>query len=358
MQRGLTQTTLVREPDVSDATGQLNLDPAEPRSYLELYGFSRPPFAADAPQGEFVLGESHRTALETLAGAILAGRSDIALTGEAQVGKTILLDTVIALVAKRGTHVLRIRNKQPGPLSLKRLLSQVLGIVEPATLAQADSARAHAILTTPPADASHAVLAIDDADTLSVGALRYLTELCHRGISGPQLVFVGAPPVWPLLRQGEFRPLTQRIGVRLRINRLTAEEVRGYIERRLWMAGSETRKVLVPSALAEIVVRSEGIPGRINAALDRVFIAGFEHGHSRITPLTVRAALGVTRPPTIRPAVPQSAPPIWLIAGASLAIGVVAALYANWSVLPDPAQALGWLTASRSAEASGAAPQR
>ncbi len=358
MQRGLTQMTLAREPATSNPAAPVDPDQAEARSYLELYGFARPPFAADAPKGEFVLGESHRLALETLAGAILAGRSHIVLTGEPQVGKTIVLDTVIALVAKRGTHVLRVRNKQPGPLSLKRLLSQVLGIAEPPTLSQDDSARAHAILTTPPASGIHGVLAIDDADTLSVGALRYLTQLCRRGITGPQLVFVGAPPVWPLLRQGEFRPLTQQIGVRLRINRLTAEEVRGYIERRLWMAGSETRKVLTPSALAEIVVRGEGIPGRVNAALDRVFAAGFQHGHSRITPLTVRAALGVTRPPTIRPTVPQSGPPIWLIAGASLAIGVAAALYANWTALPDQAQALGWLTASQSAAAPGAAPQR
>ncbi|MDR3536658.1 MAG: AAA family ATPase [Acetobacteraceae bacterium] len=358
MQRGLTQMTLVRERDVSDPAGQLDPDLAEPRSYLELYGFGRPPFAADAPQGGFVLGESHRIALETLAGAILAGRSDIVLTGEAQIGKTSLLDTVIALVARRGVRVSRIGNKRPGPLSLKRLLSQVIGIDEPATLEQADSARAHAILTTPLQDGSHAVLAIDDADTLSVGALRYLTQLRRRGMSGPQLVFVGAPPVWPLLRQGEFRPLTQRIGVRLRINRLTGEEVRAYIERRLWMAGSETRKVLAQSAVAEIVVRTEGIPGRINAALDRVFAVGFEHGHARITPLTVRAALGVTRPPTIRPAVPQSAPPIWLIAGASLALGVAAAIYANWAALPDTAQALAWFNASQPSPPPTPSPQR
>jgi general secretion pathway protein A len=342
MQRGLAQTALVPEPDEEVSAEERN--PASPaaRDYLELYGFSRAPFAADIPQGGFVLGESHRTALEALAGAMLAGRSAVVLTGEGQTGKTSLLQTAIGMVTERSVHVVRVCNQAPGPLSLKRLLSRVLDIEEPIALPQADSDRAHAVLTTPPPGATHIVLAIDDADTLSVGSLRYLTKLVGRG---PQLVLVGAPAVWPLLRQGEFRPLTRRIGVRLRITRLTAEEVRSYIERRLWMAGSETRKVLTPSAMAELVVRTEGIPGRINAALDRVFVTGFEYGHQRITPQTLRVALGLPRPPTIRPSAPRKAPPIWLIAGTSLALGVGAALYANRTALPDPSSVLAWVTA-------------
>lgn len=351
MQRGLTQLTLVREQEGEEPPDGPGADQPDARNYLELYGFARPPFAGDAPQGDFVPGESHRTTLEILAGAIIAGRSAIVVTGEAQIGKSILLDTAISLVERRGVTVMRIANKRPGPLSLKRLLSQVLGVEEPREMAQADSDRAHVLLTTPAVTGTHLVLAIDDADTLSVGALRYLTQLCRRGVPGPQLVFVGAPAVWPLLRQGEFRPLTQKIGVRLRITRLTAAEVRGYIERRLWMAGSETRKVLAQSALAEIVVRTEGIPGRINATLDRVFTTGFEHGHPRITPQTVRAALGVTRPPTIRPDAPRAAPPIWLIAGSVLLVGVGALLYANWDALPDPGQALHWASTAPPAPA-------
>jgi hypothetical protein len=185
---------------------------------------------------------------------------------------------------------------------------------------------------------SHSVLVIDDAETLAASALRYLTKLCRRGGMGgtaPQIVLIGAPAMWPLLRQIEHRRLADRIGVRLRINRLTTSEARLYIERRLWVAGSETRKVLSPAAFAEIVARTEGIPGRINAALERVFAAGFEQGHARVTPQTVRSALGITRPPTIRTKASAGAPPIWLIAGSCLVVGLGAALYANSDSLPS-----------------------
>jgi general secretion pathway protein A len=338
MQRGLTPLALAQEPEDPDPTEQADLQEQEAASYLELYGFARPPFATEAAEGGFVLGESHRTALEAMAGAMIANRSWIVLTGEPQTGKSNLLDTAVALVARRELRILRVSNQRTGPLSLKRLLSQVLGIEEPVSLAQAESDRAHAILTARPVGSAHTVLAIDDAETLSRGALRYLTQICRRGNIGgavPQVVFVGAPSFWPLLRQDEFRVLLERASVRLRITRLTAVEARNYIERRLWMAGSETRKVLSPQALTEVVMRTEGIPGRINVALEKVFASGFEQGHPRVTPQTVRAALGVSRPPTVRRQSPGAAPPIWLIAGTSLAIGFGALIYANRETLSD-----------------------
>ncbi|OJW25329.1 MAG: hypothetical protein BGO51_01730 [Rhodospirillales bacterium 69-11] len=316
----------------------------EPHSYLELYGFARAPFATGAAEEEFVPGESHRSVLEALAGAMLAGQSAVVVTGEAQIGKSTLLDTAVRLVEARGVRVLRIANPRPGPLSLKRLLSTLLGISEPLKLSEAESARAHALLTSRAPGALHTVLAIDDADTLSLGALRYLSQLCRKDAAGtaPQIVLVGAPGIWPLLRQAEFRALTSRVNVRLRVGRLSTEEARAYVERRLWMAGSETRRVLSPAALADVLVRTEGIPGRINAALDRVFAAGFEHRHPRVTPQTVRAALGVSRPPTFRPQTARKPPPIWLIAGTVLAVGLGSALYANRAALPSPNDMIGW----------------
>ncbi|MBN8875226.1 MAG: AAA family ATPase [Rhodospirillales bacterium] len=342
MQRGLSRVQVI-EPEVP-ANDEIGHGPdQEPHSYLELYGFARAPFAAEAAQGEFVPGESHRSVLEALAGAMIAGQSAVVLTGEAQTGKSTLLDTAIRLVAARKLRVLRVHNPRPGPLSLKRLLSALLGIPEPLKLTEADSARAHQLLTAGAPGEAHTVLAIDDADTLSLGALRYLAQLCrHEKAKAPQLVLVGAPGIWPLLRQAEFRSLAARINVRLRLGRLSPEETRAYIERRLWMAGSETRKVLSPAAVTEVVARTEGIPGRINAALDRVFAAGFEHRHPRVTPQTVRAALGVPRPPTFRTPTASTPPPIWLIAGTILAVGLGSALYANRAALPEPSDVITW----------------
>jgi general secretion pathway protein A len=347
MQRGLTPLSLTKEPEEEPVLAD-DVDPQdqEASNYLELYGFARAPFSAEIDNGTFVLGESHRSALEALVGAMIANRSWIVLSGEPQTGKTNLLDTATALVARRDLRVLRVSNSRTGPLSLKRLLSQILGIEEPTQLSQIESDKAHSVLTAPPSKSTHTVLAIDDAETLSRGALRYLAQICRRGSLGgtiPQVVFVGAPAFWPLLRQDEFRILLERCSVRLRVGRLTANEARAYIERRLWMAGSETRRVLSPQALSEVVARTEGIPGRINAALEKIFSAGFEQGHSRVTPQTVRSALGVSRPPTIRRQAPRSAPPIWLIAGTTLAVGLGAVIYANRDALTDVGSVLGTL---------------
>lgn len=343
MQRALSRPTIL--PDLDELIGQDQSDADAPRNYLELYGFAHAPFSTGGGQTGFVLGEAHRRALEALVGAIIAGKSHVVLTGEGQTGKSVLLETAVTMLLERGQAVITVTNKAPGALSLKRLLSKVIGIPEPIKLTKAETDRAHALLINPPPDGGHCVLAIDDAETLSAGALRYLTQLSHHETCRPQIVFVGAPAVWPMLRQGEYRALTQQVGVRLRVSRLTTDEARDYIERRLWVAGSETRKVLSPAAVADLVVRTEGIPGRLNAALDRVFMAGFEHGHARVTPQTVRIALGVSRPATIRPSAPRRGPPVWLIAGTSLAIALGAALYANRDILPAPAAVFSSVTA-------------
>ena len=335
MQRALSRPTIL--PDLDELIGPAQANTNAPRNYLELYGFAHAPFSTSGTHSGLVLGESHRRALEALVGAIIAGKSSVVLTGESQTGKTVLLETAVAMLRERAQPVITITNKAPGALSLKRLLSKVISIPEPVKLSKAETDRAHAILINSPGVGSRCVLAIDDAETLSAGALRYLTQLSHHETCRPQIVFVGAPAVWPMLRQGEYRALTQQVGVRLRVTRLTTDEAREYIERRLWVAGSETRKVLSPAAVADILVRTEGIPGRLNAALDRVFVAGFEHGHARVTPQTVRIALGVSRPATIRPSAPRRGPPVWLIAGTSLAIAFGVTAYANRDILPNPA---------------------
>ncbi len=105
----------------------------------------------------------------------------VVVAGPTGAGTAGLLDLVLAGMPAR---VLRVRNRLPGPLDLAGILSQI----DPATNADAHADEAGALLrclTDRAHDAGPAVLAVDDAHTLTPRALAALARV--PGLGGPDL---------------------------------------------------------------------------------------------------------------------------------------------------------------------------
>ena len=81
--------------------------------------------AVGAGRGRDVPGQSHRRALDLVAGAILERVPFIAMTGNKGVGKTTVLEAAIARLAEQPVRFIRVGNPLATPLTLGRMLIQI-----------------------------------------------------------------------------------------------------------------------------------------------------------------------------------------------------------------------------------------
>lgn len=130
------------------------------------------------------------------------------------------------------------------------------------------------------------VLVVDEAQHLSVSVLeeiRLLTNLETAEGKLLQIVLVGQPELDSKLESHELRQLKQRIALRFRLQALTELQTRGYIERRLRVAGDESAGIFSLPALYRIYLASRGIPRLINILADNALIAAYALGQRRVT---------------------------------------------------------------------------
>lgn len=120
-------------------------------------------------------------------------------------------------------------------------------------------------------------LIIDEAQNLnpaSLEALRMLSNINADNHQLLQMILVGQPQLWVLLRQPELLQFAQRVAVDFHITSLEAAEVSEYIRHRLTVVG-RTRPLFTAEACDRIAVASRGIPRSINILCHTVLVYGF-----------------------------------------------------------------------------------
>jgi general secretion pathway protein A len=124
------------------------------------------------------------------------------------------------------------------------------------------------------------VLVVDEAHLLSTGILeeiRLLTNLETAEAKLLQILLVGQPELDDKLDSIELRQLKQRIAFRSRLVALDLGETKGYIERRLQLAGvnSDTSTIFPTQTIAAIYRYSAGTPRLINTICENALIAAY-----------------------------------------------------------------------------------
>lgn len=159
---------------------------------------SSPAPPSSAPPSADILNARQRAAADTLQRALDEGHVYAALTGQPGVGKTAVLDAVLA--RSRGARILRIGD----PDKVGDKLGAQIEQVALAEAAKPDSDR-------------HVVIIVDDAQVASVDLLDSLARLAAiRRVEGrlPQVLLVGRPVLWDRLKAERFRALERRLVIR------------------------------------------------------------------------------------------------------------------------------------------------
>ncbi len=276
--------------------------------YLKFFNLKRSPFEITPDPSFLFPTRRHNEALATLYYGVERRKGFVVLTGEVGTGKTLLLRCLLQLLKyRKDTEYAYVFNGRLSPIEFLQYVTADFGL--PAAnknktellleLVRYVIARSQKNLTN--------VLVVDEAHHLSADILeeiRLLTNLETSNAKLLQILLVGQPELDEKLDSIELRQLKQRIAFRAHLLPLDLSETEKYIERRLQLAGADSRGLLLfPAPTSAAVYRhSRGIPRLINTICENALIAAYAKQVQFVTPEIIESIatdfrLGVVRQP-------------------------------------------------------------
>ncbi|MDI7261481.1 MAG: AAA family ATPase [Thermodesulfobacteriota bacterium] len=245
--------------------------------YLDFYGLKEKPFSL-TPDPQFLyLGESHRTAIDSLLYGIQQREGFMVVTGDIGTGKTTICRTLLEKL-DRNVKTAVIFNSFLTEGELLRAILQDLGFT---SIGRSKTERIDALnrfLLQQLSQGEHVLLIIDEAQNLSIPVLEQIRMLSNLETTKEkmlQIILFAQLELNQKLRSAKLKQLNQRIAIRHHILPLDREETESYIYQRLTVAGSHGGITFSKSALNEIYRFSQGIPRLINLICDRTLLGGF-----------------------------------------------------------------------------------
>jgi type II secretory pathway predicted ATPase ExeA len=155
------------------------------------------------------------------------------------------------------------------------------------------------------------VLIVDEAHHLSAEILeevRLLTNLETTDDKLIQILLVGQPELDQKLDSVGLRQLKQRIALRSHLEPLDLEETRGYIERRLQIAGATSNAgMLFPTSTVAAVYRhSRGFPRLINTICENALVTAYAKQMRSVTPEIIHGIADDFRLDVVQPSGTES----------------------------------------------------
>ena len=247
--------------------------------YESFYNLALKPFTL-VPDPDFLYrGETHRLALTTLEYGILNHAGFVVLTGEPGMGKTTLIQQILAEHRSRFTTGL-ITNTHAEMDSLLPWILLALGQNEK-NLSRLEGFHALQQFIDKEAAAHRRVLLIvDEAQNLGVELLeelRLLSNLNKEKAPILQIILSGQPDLRQLLQRKDLTQFAQRVMVDYNLEPLNEEDSLGYIAHRLRVAGRE-KPLFTYHACRMVHQLTAGIPRLINQICDTALTYGFAEG--------------------------------------------------------------------------------
>jgi general secretion pathway protein A len=278
--------------------------------YRKFFGLQDNPFNVNPdPRYLFLTGHTQE-ALSCLTYGIQNRRGFVLLTGEVGTGKTTLINKLLEWLRRQNMATAFIFNPRLNVSQFFDYMMADFGIPGDTKLKSQTLMRLNHWLLERYARGETAVLIVDEAQDLSYQMLeeiRLLTNLETSTDKLLQIVLSGQPELDLKLRQPELRQLRQRMTLRAKTYPLTLEETRGYVEKRLSIAGSNGQPVFSPEAVEAVHKYARGIPRVINLLCEHSLISAFADQEKPVSARTVDA---VAREFELHELEPTAPPPL------------------------------------------------
>ncbi len=245
--------------------------------YLDFYGFSEMPFTITPDPGFLFLSRTHQSVIEKLLYGINNRSGFLLLTGEVGTGKTTVCRTILDRLGDKAETVYIINPSLSGVEILAAILDD-LGVEFSLGASKKDLMDRLNEFFLGSDRSKPVVVIIDDAQTMPIEALEDLRLLSNLETDKEkllQMVLVGQPELLATISKPELRQLHQRIAISCTLDYLKEEEIPGYIERRLFVAGNKGQVRFTRASVDRIFKASSGTPRLINRICDYSLIAAY-----------------------------------------------------------------------------------
>ena len=262
--------------------------------YKTFYGLTRNPFEVSPDPYFFFPTQGHLEALANLAYGVFHRKGFVVVTGEVGTGKTLLIRYLLEALSQRKVASAYVYNPIVSVPEFLTHLIQDLGLLSSAvrTKTEALSRLNNYLMERSRQDLTTALI-VDEAQLLSwelLEEIRLLTNLETTKHKLLQIVLVGQPEFERKLDSPNLRQLKQRVGLRCNLMPLEPRELKGYICRRLELAGANSHAAAIfpDETIALIQNFSRGIPRLVNTLCENSLLLGFGNRQHQITPEIVQ----------------------------------------------------------------------
>lgn len=247
--------------------------------YTSFFGFQEKPFNLTPDARYLFLSPHHKEALDHLLYGINERKGFIAITGGIGTGKTTLCRTLMSHLDKSTKTALIFNSFISDNELLKTIIQEFAIDMRPNAESKKNYTDAlNTFLLNNFSQGGNAVLLIDEAQNLShtvLEQIRMLSNLETEKEKLIQIVLVGQYELVELLATPSLRQLNERITVRYDLKALKHEDIKGYVEHRLVVAGGRGNVRFTNGAFKKVYAYSRGNPRRINAVCDRALLIAY-----------------------------------------------------------------------------------
>jgi general secretion pathway protein A len=197
------------------------------------------------------------------------------ITGEIGCGKTMLAQALASQLSGSPSDVIVLPYSKVTPAQLLAVLARGIELESAPRgrlpLFEALGAR----LAELHRNARRPVLVVDEAQLASPSLLeeiRLLTNFEDRQDKHLHVVLLGQPELRDRVRK---RPqIDQRVSLRFHVEPMEMDDVRGYVEHRLRVAGGDASRIFSREAVDALAERSAGVPRRVNTLATQSMFVG------------------------------------------------------------------------------------
>ena len=289
--------------------------------YLNFFGFSKEPFHT-TPDPEFLyLSPSHKQALGSIIYGISKRKGFIAIVGEVGVGKTTILRAYLEKTAQQNERTVYIFNSNISFTELVKTILRSLDLQPAGEAVSEMTDQLHEALIAEYRSGGTVVLVIDEAQNMPIDTLENLRMLSNLETSTDkliQMILIGQPELETMLNRQDLRQLRQRLAIWAKIDSLTVEESRAYIECRLAQVTAKEAEVFTSGAIKLLINAAAGIPRRLNILCDNALVTGFGYQTKPVSSKIVReiiSDMGGPRPHAFWKWIPSMALALIIVIG-------------------------------------------
>lgn len=245
--------------------------------YESFYKLQARPFQL-SPDPRFFYGSPvHKRAMSYLRYGLTQGEGFIVITGDIGTGKTMLVRTLFADLARENVVAAQLVTTQLEADDTLRMVAASFGLahegLDKATLLK----NLETFMTARAREGKRVLLLVDEAQNLPPRSLEELRMLSNFQLGGKvlfQSFLLGQVEFRNTLQAKGLEQLRQRVIAAYHLEPLDLAQTRSYIEHRLATVGWKDDPKFSDAAFAVIHQHSGGIPRRINSVCDRLMLFG------------------------------------------------------------------------------------